>query len=58
MMLKDVRHVPNLRMDVFLHWLWIKQVIVTTLEMEDENLLRDHWLLQEGMLVALCTRLG
>ena len=30
-------------------------VIVTTLVIEDENLLRDHWLLQEDMHVAVCT---
>ena len=39
----------------FLHWPWIKQVIVTTLVMEGGNLLRGHCLLQEDMHVAVCT---
>ena len=41
----------------FLYWLWIELVIVTTLVMEDRNLLRGHWLLQENMYVVVCTRL-
>ena len=53
--LKDVRHVPDLRMNVFLHWLCIELVIVTTLVMKDGNLLRGHWLLREDMHVAICT---
>ncbi|KAM4129323.1 hypothetical protein ACJW30_01G013700 [Castanea mollissima] len=33
----------------------IDKVIVTTLAMEDGNLLKDHWLLQEDMHVVVCT---
>ena len=47
MMLKDVRHVPDLRMNVF-----STLAIITVLLMEDENLLRGHWLLQKDMVVA------
>ena len=53
MILKDVRHVPDLRMNAF-----------STLAMDRPgycnylgNLLRGHWLLQEDMHVAVCTRL-
>ena len=47
MMLKNVRYVPDLRMNVF-----STLAIVTILLMEDENLLRGHWLLQKDMVVA------
>ena len=56
LMLKHVRHVPDLRMNVFSTLaIQIEQVIVTILAMEDGNYLKDHWLLQEGMLVVVCT---
>ena len=47
MMLKDVWHVPDLRMNVF-----STLAIITVLLMEDENLLRGHWLLQKDMVIA------
>ena len=45
MMLKDVRHVPDLRMNVFSTLAMDRAGIVTTLVMEYGNLLREHWLL-------------
>ena len=42
LILKDVHHVPDLRMNVLSHWLWIERVIVTILAMEDGNFVKDY----------------
>ena len=52
-MLKDVRHVLDLRMNVFSTLAMDRAELV----MENGNLLRGHWLLQEDVHVAICTRL-
>ena len=52
-MLKDVRHVLDLRMNVFSTLAMDRADLV----MENGNLLRGHWLLQEDVHVAICTRL-
>ena len=56
-MLKDAQNVPDLRMNVFPILAMVERVIVTTLVMEDGNLLKGHWLLQEDMHIAVCTGL-
>ena len=54
MMLKDVRHVSDLRMNVFSTLAMDRASYCNYLGNGRWKLTKGHWLLQKGMLVAVC----
>ena len=50
--LKDVQHVPDMRLNLISTIFWIKKAMATILEIVDGDFLEDHWCLLEGRFVV------